>query len=134
LVGFDTNFREPMCQEIWAMRIKNDTGSGSVLGLGLILGILGIITLGFSISNQSLAKSRLQAETDSAALAAEDVLRGIASGYPCETAEEMVKGFGGVLESCHIVNLDIYISVYQENLGIVQRVKAHAGVGLDPTR
>ena len=116
------------------MRIKNDAGSGSVLGLGLILGILGIITLGFSISNQSLAKSRLQAETDSAALAAEDVLRGIASGYPCETAEEMVKGFSAVLESCHIVNLDIYISVYQQLIGIVHRVKAHAGVGLDPAR
>jgi len=116
------------------MRIKNDSGSGSVLGLGLILGILGIISLGFSISNQSLAKSRLQAETDTAALAAEDVLRGIATGYPCETAEEMVKGFGGVLESCHIVNLDIYISVYQEILGIVHRAKAHAGVGLGSAR
>lgn len=123
-----------MCQKNWVMKEKSDKGSGSVLGLGLIFGILGIITTGLVVCNQSLEKTRLQAVSDSAALAAEDVLRGLATGYPCETAKNFVESFGGRLEACHIVKLDLYISVYQEDLGIVHRVKSHAGVGLDPTR
>jgi len=53
-------------------------------------------------------------------------LRGLAIGFPCETAEEIVQGFGGTLEQCHKVNLDLYISVRSEVLGIVQRVHARA--------
>ncbi len=123
-----------MLQKIGAMNLKFDQGSGSLLGFGLIFTILGIMFLLFTVSNESLDLARLQARTDSAALAAEDVLRGKATGYPCETAEQIVKGFGGTLDSCHIVNLDIYISVYQQLMGIVHRVKAHAGVGLDSAR
>ena len=123
-----------MFQKVGSMRLENDAGSGTLLGFGLIFAILGIMFLLFTVSNESLELSRLQARTDSAALAAEDVLRGKATGYPCETAEQIVKGFGGTLETCHIVNLDIYISVYQQLIGIVHRVKAHAGVGLDPAR
>ena len=123
-----------MLKKIRVMRVKFDQGSGSFLGFGLIFTILGIMCLLFSVSSESLDLARLQARTDSAALAAEDVLRGKATGYPCETAEQIVKGFGATLDSCHIVNLDIYISVYQQVMGIVHRVKAHAGVGLDPAR
>jgi hypothetical protein len=47
-------------------------------------------------------------------------------GFPCETAEEIVEEFGGTLEECHKVNLDIYISVRSEVMGIVHRVHARA--------
>jgi len=53
-------------------------------------------------------------------------LRGLSVGFPCETAEQIVQGFGGTLEQCHKVNLDIYISVRSEVLGIVHRVHARA--------
>jgi secretion/DNA translocation related TadE-like protein len=108
------------------MRSLDDSGAGSVLGLGLIFIVLGIMTLSLGITTQSLAIARLQAQTDNAAIAAEDVLRGLAIGFPCETAGEIVQGFGGTLEQCHKVNLDLYISVRSEVLGIVQRVHARA--------
>ena len=116
------------------MRRQDDFGAGTIMGLGLIFMVLGIMTLSLGITTQSLAIARLQAQTDNAAIAAADVLRGLAIGFPCETAEEIVQGFGGTLEQCHKVDLDIYISVYQQLMGIVHRVKAHAGVGLDSAR
>ena len=108
------------------VRITSDSGSGSILGLGIIFMVLGIMTVSLGFTSQSLVIARLQAQTDNAAIAAEDVLRGLAVGFPCETAEEIVQGFGGTLEQCHKVNLDLYISVRSEVLGIVQRVHARA--------
>ena len=108
------------------MTRREDSGSGTILGLGVIFMVLGIMTISLGFTTQSLAIARLQAQTDNAAIAAEDVLRGLAIGFPCETAEEIVQGFGGTLEQCHKVNLDLYISVRSEVLGIVQRVHARA--------
>jgi secretion/DNA translocation related TadE-like protein len=108
------------------MNREDNSGSGTILGLGVIFMVLGIMTISLGFTSQSLAIARLQAQTDSAAIAAEDVLRGLATGFPCETAEEIVQGFGGTLEQCHKVDLDLYISVRSEVLGIVQRVHARA--------
>jgi len=108
------------------MSLSCDLGSGSILGFGIISAVLGIMTMSLAVSAQSLAIARLQTQTDNAALAAEDVLRGLAIGYPCETAEQIVQGFGGTLEQCHKVNLDIYISVCSQVMGIVHRVHARA--------
>ncbi len=107
----------------------SESGSGSILGLGLIFVILGIMGLTLVVSSQSLELSRLQAQTDTAALAAEDVLRGLAIGYPCETAGKIVERVGGTVETCHIVSSDIYIGVYWQLMGIVHRVHAHAAAG-----
>ncbi|MFM8926826.1 MAG: hypothetical protein ACKOFA_01305 [Rhodoluna sp.] len=116
------------------MNAKFDHGSGSILGLMLILASLGIIATIFQITSERVELSRLQALSDSAAIAGSDVLRGLASGYPCETAEEIVKGFNAKLDTCHIVSFDIYIVVYRETMGIVHRVQSHAGVGQDDFR
>ena len=123
-----------MCQKVWSMRLFSDQGAGSVLGFGIIFLVLGIMTLGLGVSAQSLAIARLQTQTDSAVLAADDVLRGLAIGYPCETAEQIVQEIGGTLETCHIVSFDIYISVRQQVMGIVHRVHARAAPGLSSTR
>jgi secretion/DNA translocation related TadE-like protein len=123
-----------MCQKNWFMSLSCDRGSGSILGFGIISAVLGIMTMSLAVSAQSLAIARLQTQTDNAALAAEDVLRGLAIGYPCETAEQIVQGFGGTLETCHIVSSDIYISVRQQVMGIVHRVHARAAPGLSSTR
>jgi secretion/DNA translocation related TadE-like protein len=118
-----------MCEKRWFMKAFSEVGSGSVLGLGLIFMVLGIMTTSLGFTTQSLAIARLQAQADNAVIAGEDVLRGLATGFPCETAEEIVKEFGGTLEKCHKVNLDLYISVRTEVMGIVQRVQARATPG-----
>lgn len=112
----------------------NDSGSGSILGLGIILTVLVIISLGIRVQAENLDVARLQAVTEGAALAAEDALRGLTVGFPCETADQIVKEFGATLEECHKVGSDIYIGVSQQVLGIVHRVKARAGSGISPPR
>lgn len=108
------------------MRRLGELGSGTILGLGLISVVLGIMTLTLGFTSQSLVSARLQAQSDNAAIAAQDVLRGLTVGFPCETAEEIVEGFGGTLEECLKVELDIYIQVRSEVMGIVHRVHARA--------
>lgn len=112
----------------------NDSGSGSILGLGIIFALLGIISLGLTAQAENLAVARLQAVTDGAAIAAEDAFRGLTVGFPCETADQIVKEFGATLEECHKVGSDIYIGVSQQVLGIVHRVKSRAGSGISPLR
>jgi hypothetical protein len=115
-----------MRQKVRIMRLSTEHGAGSILGFGLIGLVLGIMTLSLGLTTKSLAIARLQAQSDNAAIAAEDVLRGLSVGFPCETAEEIVQGFGGTLEECHKVDLDIYIIVRSQVMGIVQRVHARA--------
>ena len=122
--------RASMFEKTRTLTIKSESGSASILGISIFFVISGIISAIFMNTNESVELARLQARTDNATIAAVDVLRGLATGYPCETAEEIVQGFGGTLERCHIVGFDIYIEVSQKVLGIVHRVQSHAGVGL----
>jgi secretion/DNA translocation related TadE-like protein len=116
------------------MRYSKDIGSGTVLSLGIIAGILAVITVCAGFEAQNLAVARLQAMADTAALSAEDRYLGLAVGFPCECADQIVKEFGGTLEECHKVGSDIYIGVSQQVMGIVHRVHARAGSSLDPAR
>lgn len=118
-----------MCKNFWTLTLKNDLGSATIIGFAIFFVILGIISTIFMNTNESVELARLQARTDNAAIAAVDVLRGLATGYPCETAEEIVQGFGATIERCHIVIFDIYIEVSRKVLGIVHKVQSHAGVG-----
>jgi len=116
------------------MRSTKDLGSGTILGLGIIFALLAVISLCIGFEAENLAVARLQSVTDSAVLAAEDRFLGVAVGFPCETADQIVKEFGGTLEECHKVGSDIYIGVSQQVMGIVHRVHARAGSSINPAR
>ncbi|MEI8231727.1 MAG: hypothetical protein WCG32_04095 [Actinomycetes bacterium] len=111
----------------------SEAGSGTILGLGMISSLLGIMTLGLVVIAEDLGTQRLQALADTAVLAAEDRYLGLAIGFPCETADQIVKEFGATLEECHKVSSDIYIGVSQQLMGIVHRVNARASSGIDPS-
>ena len=110
-----------------------DSGSGSILGLGIICSLLGILSLGLVVVAENLGVQRLQVLADTAVLAAEDRYLGLGVGFPCETADQIVKEFGATLEECHKVSSDIYISASQQLMGIVHRVNARAGSGMGPS-
>ncbi len=111
-----------------------DSGSGTILGLGIICSLLGVMSLGLIVVSENLGVQRLQALAETAVLAAEDRYLGLAVGFPCESADQIVKEFGATLEECHKVSSDIYIGVSQQLMGIVHRVNARAGSGMDPAR
>lgn len=92
-------------------RALNDRGSGTVLGLTLVL--LGVLM--FSALQLPLRGvyelARLQNIADSAALAAEDSLRGITTGIPCEVADVVVAANHAEIASCKIYQNSVYLSV-----------------------
>jgi hypothetical protein len=119
-----------MCEKI---RVMKESGSGTILGLGIISCLLGIMSLGLIVVTENLGVQRLQVLADTAVLAAEDRFLGLAVGFPCETADQIVKEFGATLEECHKVSSDIYMGVSQQLMGIVHRVNARAGSGIAPS-
>ena len=106
---------------------RADRGSGTILAIGLIFAILGIMTLVLAVGYQSLEANRLQATADAAAIAGDDALRGLNTGFACQVAEVITQSDGATLDRCRIVETDIYISVYQHYTGIVLEAKSRAG-------
>lgn len=116
------------------MKVSVDTGSGTILGLGIILVIIELLTMCVAVGSENIEIARLNAVVDGAALAAEDAYSGLTVGYPCELADQIVQDFGAKLVECHKVGSDIYIGVSKEVLGIVHRVNARAGSSHLPVR
>ena len=107
--------------------MRNDAGAGTMLALGLLIATFGIFSAGSFISFQLLANTRLQATTDSIALASADALRGVSSGYPCIVAKDIAVNNQLVLERCRIVGFEVFIETSVKQAGIVQTARARAG-------
>ncbi len=108
-------------------QMKNETGAGTILALGIIFATVGIFSAGSFFSLHLLANTRLQATTESMALAATDALRGISSGYPCIVAKDIAVKNQLVLERCRIVGFEVFIETSLEITGIVHQARARAG-------
>ena len=109
--------------------VNKEAGAGTILALSIIFLILGIFSAGSIFSSQTLVNTRIQATTDSIALAATDALRGISSGYPCIVAKDIALNSQLVLERCRIVGFEVFIETSQEISGFVHKARARAGPG-----
>ena len=121
-----------MCPKVGALvsiraNFRADRGSGTILAIGLIFTILGIMTLVLAVGYQSLEQRRLQSTADAAAIAGDDALRGLNTGFACQIAGVIAKAAGATLDRCRIVESDIYISVCQRTMGIVLEARARSG-------
>ena len=105
----------------------NERGSGTVLGLTLVL--LSVLTFAlFQVPLQDVYElARLQNAADSAALAAEDSLRGLTTGIPCEVAGVVVAANAAKIESCRIMGNTVYLSVRSLAAGAPIVAEALAG-------
>lgn len=107
--------------------ITNDSGVGTILALGLLIATLGIFSAGSFFSIHLLENTRIQATTDSIALAATDALRGVSSGYPCIVAKDIAVNNQLVIERCRIVGFEVFIETSLELMGVVHKARARAG-------
>ena len=110
-------------------KLTNSSGAGTILALMMIFVILGIFSVGGVFSLHLLGKSRLQATTDSIALAATDALRGISTGYPCIVAKDIATQNQLVLDRCRIVGFEVFVETSLEIAGILHKARARAGPG-----
>jgi secretion/DNA translocation related TadE-like protein len=106
--------------------LVESSGSGTMLGFSMLITGFAIAMSILLAGNLILANQRLQAMADEIALSAEDALRGISFGYPCEVAQAMSDRFGILLDTCRILNSETWIVVKQSTMGILLSAKAHA--------
>ena len=109
-----------------SVAIRDERGAGSALAIGLIASISTLIGLLTWASMPLVDGVRLQAEADQIALMAEDSLRGLTTGFPCELAEREAHRFGVRLDTCRILNSEAWIVLVSERPGVIVTARAHA--------
>lgn len=104
-----------------------ERGSGTVMALGFVSLSICLFGLSQIVSVNLISQQRLQATVDAMAVAAADSLRGLNTGFPCPTASQLGLNVGVRLDTCRIVDSEVFISAYSLGVGIVLNAKALAG-------
>ena len=107
--------------------LKGESGAGSVLAIGFVAGACALLVACGAVTRLAVDRVWLQAHTDQIALMAEDSLRGLSTGFPCELAGQEAARFALTLDTCRILNSEAWIVLKYERLGIVMTARAHAG-------
>ena len=79
------------------------------------------------VADTFLRQERLQAVADSAALAADDALRGLTTGFPCDIATTIARENMVILDECRIVGFEAFVNLRSQGMGIVLNASARAG-------
>lgn len=106
--------------------MKAEQGSGTVLVLGLFISAISLAGTVTFAGNLLLKQAQLQAETDSAAVAANQALRGLNSGFPCEVATGFLHHFLDELQTCLTVQEKSKVVASKQVGGIVLTAEAWA--------
>jgi secretion/DNA translocation related TadE-like protein len=114
-------------KSIWD--VGTDRGAGTILAISILIVFFALFAASSLVSTHLLGFTRLQATTNSIALAAADALRGVSTGNPCIVAKDIASNSQLVLERCRIVGFEVFIETNLETLGIVQKARARAGPG-----
>jgi secretion/DNA translocation related TadE-like protein len=109
--------------------VKNDRGAGTILAISILIIFFALFAASSLVTTQLLGFTRLQATTDSIALASADALRGVSTGNPCIVAKDIASNSKVVLERCRIVGFEVFIETSLETLGFAHKVRARAGPG-----
>lgn len=109
------------------IRSARDSGSGTALALAVIGISISCFGVTQTIALHLLADARLNAITESAALSADDALRGLITGYPCDIAREIAVENMVILDECRIVGFETFVKMHVDSMGIVLNATARAG-------
>ena len=101
-------------------------GSGTVLVLALLLSAVSFSGMVTFTGNLLVKQAQLQAETDSAAVAANQALRGLNSGFPCEVATRFLLQNISNLQTCIVVGEKTRVVATKQVGGIVLTAEAWA--------
>jgi secretion/DNA translocation related TadE-like protein len=118
-----------VCKKDGSLIIKNasETGSGTVLSLAVIALSVACFGMTQTVALHLLTGARLTAIAESAALSADDALRGLIVGYPCEIAREIASENMVILDECRIVGFEAFVKMHVDSMGIVLNATARAG-------
>ena len=106
---------------------KTDSGAGSILALSLIFAGLACFGAAQIGASQAFNQARLNSTAEQAAIAADDSLRGLITGFPCEIAKQVALQNMAILDECRIVGFEAFINLHVNSMGIVLNASARAG-------
>jgi secretion/DNA translocation related TadE-like protein len=105
----------------------SEGGSGSILAMAILATVLAMASFVVPLYMVFLAQQRAAGAADTAALAAADVARGIASGIPCNLADILAAANGARLTGCETDGAIVTVRVEIVVLGLVIPGSATAG-------
>jgi secretion/DNA translocation related TadE-like protein len=107
--------------------IRGELGSGTVLAIAIVALSVGCLAVTQAIAINLISETRLNAIADSAAVSADDALRGLITGYPCEVAQAIADENVAILDECRIVGFEAFVKLHVQSMGIVLNASARAG-------
>lgn len=110
-----------------SQRLGEDTGSASVLAVGVASVAITCVIASGAVGHASAARAALDATADATALAAADTVAGFVSGDPCEVAARAAALNRARLVACSIAGADVVVVVGASVLGIDASSRARAG-------
>lgn len=119
-----------MCQKarfvrkIFSANNRPESGSGTLLGLGLALAALGFLLASNLAVSRLFAAEKLQAQADQIALTSADSVRGLITGYPCDQARQLAHIYMVKLEFCRIVEFECFLRLRSEQFDLVADARA----------
>ena len=122
-----------MCEKDWSLKVAflgkltENRGSGTVLGLGVVLTTLGALLASNLAVFVFFSAEKLAVQADQIAVAATNSARGLSSGHPCQVADQIATMYMVSLDSCRIVGFDSFIRLRSVVVGIELKASSRAG-------
>lgn len=113
--------------QLAAALASDDRGSGSVLALAVVCGMLTVAAGGAAVVGAAAAHARAAAAADLAALAGADVAGGRVGGVPCDVAREVALVNGAELAACDQLGMVVTVTACERYLGLDAAASARAG-------
>ena len=109
------------------MNPRGERGSGTLLGIAVIGGVLSVVCLTAPLYTGIAVAQAVSGSADAAALAGADVASGIAPGSPCLVAAEVARANGANSRACWVDGLDVTVRVDRAFFGFDLSAVATAG-------
>lgn len=110
---------------------RADDGSGTMLGIGLIIVVCSMLILSVNIGYVLVEKHRVHAVASSAALSGARVLQKMDGNNECAIAQSIISANGITMESCKSENDDVTLKVnLQTRIPFIPKIVETVKAGL----
>lgn len=114
--------------QAWEAQARaGESGSGSLLAVGVIASVFALTMMLVPLSQALTVKQRVTGAADAAALAAANTVSGAIAGFPCESADVAAQLNGAALRRCELDGSVATVSAGTRYLGFDIVVFARAG-------
>ncbi|MEY4499592.1 MAG: hypothetical protein RL101_715 [Actinomycetota bacterium] len=105
-------------------RNRSNSGSGTILGLGVVLSLLAVLVGSNLAVSRLFAAQKLQVQAEQIAVAVADSVRGLTTGYPCEVADQFAHMYMVKIAFCRIVDFECFLRLRSEQFDLVADARA----------